>query len=83
VACEVADRLREIIGAADGGRVVLVERDQVVGPELGPGPRPEILAALDALGVERRLGAEVTEVTAGGVPGHHLADRTTLKPPAA
>ncbi|WP_431899475.1 NAD(P)/FAD-dependent oxidoreductase [Nonomuraea sp. bgisy101] len=47
---------------ASRGRVVLVERAEVVGPDLGPGPRPDIEAALDELGVERRLGATVTEV---------------------
>jgi NADH:ubiquinone reductase (H+-translocating) len=75
VACEVADRLCELTGAPGVGRVVLVEREEVVGPELGPGPRPEINAALDALGVERRLGTEVSEVLDGGV---RLSDGTTI-----
>ncbi|MFI9840656.1 NAD(P)/FAD-dependent oxidoreductase [Nonomuraea sp. NPDC051941] len=44
------------------GRVLLVDRSQVVGHQLGPGPREEIEAALDKLGVERRLGTTVTEV---------------------
>jgi NADH dehydrogenase len=39
-------------------RVVLVERAEAVGPELGPGPRPEIHAALEHAGVEVRLGVE-------------------------
>ncbi|GAA0935988.1 NAD(P)/FAD-dependent oxidoreductase [Nonomuraea longicatena] len=47
---------------ADRGRVILVERAEVVGPDLGPGPRPDIEAALDELGVERRLGVTVAEV---------------------
>ncbi|MGW0197565.1 NAD(P)/FAD-dependent oxidoreductase [Nonomuraea sp. NPDC003201] len=47
------------------GRVLLVDRSQVVGHQLGPGPREEIVAALDKLGVERRLGATVTEVGDG------------------
>jgi len=75
VVCEIADRLREITGTTDGGRVVLVERADVVGPELGAGPRPEILSALDALGVEQRLGSVVSEVTADGV---RLSDGTTI-----
>nr|WP_055503833.1 FAD-dependent oxidoreductase [Nonomuraea pusilla] len=44
------------------GRVLLVDRSQVVADQLGPGPREEIEAALDELGVERRLGTTVTEV---------------------
>ncbi|MFI7222818.1 NAD(P)/FAD-dependent oxidoreductase [Nonomuraea angiospora] len=47
------------------GRVLLVDRAQVVGDQLGPGPRAEIEAALDRLGVERRLGTTVTEVGDG------------------
>lgn len=47
------------------GRVLLVDRSEVVGDQLGPGPREEIEAALDGLGIERRLGTTVTEVGDG------------------
>ncbi|MEU1388449.1 MULTISPECIES: FAD-dependent oxidoreductase [unclassified Nonomuraea] len=47
------------------GRVLLVDRSPVVAHQLGPGPRPQIEAALDELGVERRLGTTVTEVGEG------------------
>lgn len=47
------------------GRVLLVDRSRVVGDRLGPGPRQEIEAALDELGIERRLGTTVTEVGDG------------------
>jgi NADH:ubiquinone reductase (H+-translocating) len=50
---------------ADRGRVLLVDRSDVVGHQLGPGPRAEIESALDELGIERRLGTTVTEVGAG------------------
>jgi NADH dehydrogenase len=50
---------------AGRGRVLLVDRSAVVGPQLGPGPRPQIEAALDELGIERRLGTTVTEVGDG------------------
>ena len=50
---------------ADRGRVLLVDRSDVVGHQLGPGPRAEIESALDELGVERRLGTTVTEVGDG------------------
>ncbi|MFI0448254.1 NAD(P)/FAD-dependent oxidoreductase [Actinomadura sp. 6N118] len=60
---------------AERGEVVLIDRDKVVGPELGPGPRPQIEAALDEVGVERRLGVTVTEVGDGYV---RLSDGTRL-----
>jgi NADH dehydrogenase len=47
------------------GRVLLVDRSEVVADQLGPGPREEIEAALDELGVERRLGTTVTQVGDG------------------
>lgn len=50
---------------ADRGRVLLVDRSDVVGHQLGPGPRAEIESALDDLGVERRLGTTLTEVGDG------------------
>ena len=48
-------------------RVVLVERADVVGPDLGDKPRPVIEEALAALGVELRLGATVQSIDRGGV----------------
>ncbi|HEX6353079.1 NAD(P)/FAD-dependent oxidoreductase [Actinophytocola sp.] len=47
------------------GRVLLVDRSEVVGHQLGPGPRAEIEAALDELGIDRRLMTTVTEVGDG------------------
>ncbi|WP_242891932.1 NAD(P)/FAD-dependent oxidoreductase [Actinomadura litoris] len=78
VATELAGRMRApgVAGdAADGVRVVLVERADVLGPDLGPGPRPVITSALEELGVEVRLGASVTEVTPNGVV---LGDGTSI-----
>jgi NADH dehydrogenase len=45
-------------------RVILIERAEVVGPDLGAGPRPVIEAALTAARVQTRLGVEVTEASA-------------------
>jgi NADH:quinone reductase (non-electrogenic) len=50
---------------AERGRVLLVDRSEVVGHQLGPGPRAEIESALDQLGIDRRLGTTVTEVGDG------------------
>ncbi len=75
VACDLVDRLGTISGTPERVRVVLVERADAVGPELGAGPRPEITAALSALGVEQRLGTDVRAVSAGGVT---LSDGTQI-----
>ncbi|HEU5029923.1 MAG TPA: FAD-dependent oxidoreductase [Spirillospora sp.] len=58
------------------GRVLLVDRAPVVGDQLGAGPRPVIEAALDELGIERRLGTTVTEVGEGRAV---LSDGTEVK----
>ncbi|GAA3426999.1 NAD(P)/FAD-dependent oxidoreductase [Streptosporangium sandarakinum] len=57
------------------GNVVLVERADVVGPDLGPGPRPVIEAALADLGIRTLLGTTVGAVDAGGVT---LAEGTRI-----
>ncbi|MGW3351939.1 NAD(P)/FAD-dependent oxidoreductase [Nonomuraea rubra] len=51
---------------AGRGRVVLVDQADVVGPDLGPSPRPYIEDALGRLGVELRLGAGLCAVEPGG-----------------
>jgi NADH dehydrogenase len=79
VATELVGRLRTQTAALDGRahnvRVILVERADVVGPDIGPGPRPTILAALDEVGVEVRLGQSITAVTSAGV---RLEDGTQI-----
>jgi len=69
LALELRDRLVAHGGdrAAERLRVVLFDRAEMVGPELGPGPRPVIEAALAAAGVELRLGATVQALTADRV----------------
>lgn len=44
-------------------RVVLVDRADVLGPELGPGPRAQIDSAVDELKIERRLGLTVASAS--------------------
>jgi NADH:quinone reductase (non-electrogenic) len=46
---------------------VLIDRASTIGPELGPGPRPAIEAALAAAGVELRLRATVRALAADHV----------------
>jgi NADH:ubiquinone reductase (H+-translocating) len=78
IATELVDRLRAVaapLGARDQVRVVLVEREPVVGPELGEGPRPHIVKALDLLSVEQRLGVSLDSLSADGV---RLSDGTEV-----
>ena len=75
------DRAGETNGDADPARVVLIDRAEMVGPDLGPGPRPVITAALAQLGVEVRLGQSLTSLTTDGVrfsDGTELAARTVI-----
>lgn len=84
IATELADRLEALVASRAPGeqvRVVLVERADTIGPELGPGPRAEIAEALAALGVESRLGVSVAAVEPDRVTlsdGTHLPTRTAI-----
>lgn len=80
-ATEMPARLREVLGPDAAPRVIIVERYDAIGPDLGPGPRPVIEEALDALGVERRLGVSVTAIDAHGVTlasGERIASATVV-----
>ncbi|WP_433492025.1 NAD(P)/FAD-dependent oxidoreductase [Nocardia grenadensis] len=80
IATELVDRLRAVAGN-EQVRVVLVERADTVGPELGPGPRPQIHQALTTLGVEQRLGVSPGAVQPDGVTlsdGTRIAARTVV-----
>jgi len=59
---ELRDRLlaHGATEAAERLRIVLIDRADAVGPELGSGPRSEIERALQSARVELRLGATVT-----------------------
>ncbi|WP_377266943.1 NAD(P)/FAD-dependent oxidoreductase [Peterkaempfera sp. SMS 1(5)a] len=70
IATALGERLRAIADTHNTGeqvRVVLVDRADVLGPELGPGPRPQIEGAVDELKIERRLGRTVTSATPADV----------------
>jgi NADH dehydrogenase len=67
LALELRDRLAAHDGEAERLRVVLIDRQPVVGSELGPGPRSEIEAALAAGRVELRLDCSITELAADRV----------------
>ena len=61
-ATEMPSRLRAIFGKNAKPRVVIVERNKAIAPDMGAGPRPIIEDALRKLGVETRLGAGVASL---------------------
>jgi NADH dehydrogenase len=67
LATELPARLRRILGETAKPRIILIERADVIGPELGANPRPIIEQALQSQGVECRLGTQVTRITATGL----------------
>jgi len=81
LACELPERLRRIFGEHAPVRVIVVERNAEIGPDLGPGPRPLINEAMDALGIERILGDGVAAVDENGLvteSGRRLEARTVV-----
>lgn len=66
-AAEMPARLREVLGEGADVRVIVVERNSEIGPDLGAGPRPVITQALTELGVTWKLGSGVATVDADGV----------------
>ncbi|WP_324709646.1 NAD(P)/FAD-dependent oxidoreductase [Pseudomonas citronellolis] len=81
IACELPARVRRVLGEDTEVRVVIVERSHVIGPDLGPGPRPQIEQALDELGVVRFLGAAVNAIDADGLStttGERIEAKTVI-----
>jgi NADH dehydrogenase FAD-containing subunit len=64
---EITTELPNMLKHIENPRIVLVESAPDVGPELGEGPRPTIMKALESLGVELKLNASVTLVDSNGV----------------
>lgn len=78
---ELAAELPTLLKHIANPRIVLVESAPVVGPELGEGPRPTIMKALQSLGAEFKLGAAVTAVDFNGVQlssGEHIDAMTVV-----
>lgn len=67
LAAELPARMRSILGEDADVRVVVVERAEDIGPELGAGPRPAIIDALKSLGVEMKLGSAVASLDGSSV----------------
>ncbi|MFN0029734.1 MAG: NAD(P)/FAD-dependent oxidoreductase [Acidimicrobiales bacterium] len=78
LALELRDRLAGYGGTevADATRIVLVDRADVVGAELGDTPRPLIEQGLADAGIELRLGCTITALNADHV---RFADGTDIQ----
>jgi NADH dehydrogenase len=66
-ATEMPARLRAILGKDAKPRVIVVDRNKQVAPDMGAGPRFVIEDALRKLGVETRLGEGVAALDKSGV----------------
>ena len=80
-ATEMPSRLREILGKDAKTRVIIVDRNKAIAPDMGEGPRPVIEDALRKLGVETRLGAGVASLDKSGVTlsnGEHIEAETVI-----
>ena len=66
-ATEMPARLRAILGKDTKPRVIIVDRNNAIAPDMGAVPRPVIEDALRKLGVETRLGAGVASLDKSGV----------------
>jgi NADH dehydrogenase len=80
-ATEMPTRLREILGPDAKTRVVIVDRNTAIAPDMGAGARPVIEEALRKVGVETRLGAGVAALDETGVTlssGEHIETETVI-----
>ena len=80
-ATEVPSRLREILGKDSKTRVIIVDRNKAIAPDMGDSSRPVIEEALRKLGVETRLGAGVASLDKNGVTlssGEHIETETVI-----
>jgi NADH dehydrogenase len=66
-ATEMPARLRTILGKDAKPRVIIVERNPAIAPNMGSDSRPVIEDALRKLGIETRVGAGVTSLDESSV----------------
>lgn len=80
-ACEMPARLAAIFGTTAVPRVVLIDRSDHIGSDMGASARPIIDKALSDNGIQTRTGVDVTAVDAAGVrlsSGETLAAATVV-----
>lgn len=81
IASEMPQRLRGILGEGADIKVIVLERADAIGPDLGPGPRPVIEKALSSLGVTVLIGEAVASVDKEGVTtasGTRIESKTVI-----
>ena len=80
-ATEMPARLRKIFGDKAKPRVIIVERNPAIAPDMGDAARPVIENALKKLGVETHLSACVASLDESGVTlvsGEHIETETVI-----
>lgn len=80
-ATEIPARLRSILGVDAKPRIVIVDRNEAIAPDMGEGPRPIIIGALRKLGIETRLGVGVNSLDKSGVRlsnGEYIEAQTVI-----
>lgn len=80
-ATEIPARLRSILGVDAKPRIVIVDRNEAIAPDMGEGPRAIIIGALRKLGIETRLGVGVNSLDKSGVRlsnGEHIEAQTVI-----
>jgi NADH dehydrogenase len=81
LATEIPARLRAILGNDAKPRVIIVDRNRVIAPDMGADARPVIEDALSKLGVETRLGAGIAALDKSGVTladGERIESETVI-----
>jgi NADH:quinone reductase (non-electrogenic) len=66
-ATELRSRLRTILDKNANPRVIIVDRNEAVVPDMGEGPRRIVEDALRKLGIETRLGVGVSSLDKSGI----------------
>lgn len=82
LATELPSRIASLFGAdAKQSRIILIDRNETVGSQLGPGPRPAIVSVLESLNVELMLGTSVASISPSSVTttdGQVIASNTII-----
>ncbi|HEV8388422.1 MAG TPA: NAD(P)/FAD-dependent oxidoreductase [Dongiaceae bacterium] len=80
-ATEMPARLRSILGENTDVKVIVVDRAPTIGQELGAGPRPLIVEAIEELGITWKANASVTSIDADGLTtssGERIEAKTVI-----
>ncbi len=69
IALELPDRIKAVsdYSIAQAAKITLLDRADVIGPELGSNPRPAIEAAIMEAGIDLKLGAQIHRLDPLGV----------------